>query len=155
MYSFQILDGLIQEEYPLIACESPLPERLRLLAHISQFCQTTRKRCYLWNLGEETIKELTVKNSKLVIGEFKDYIPKPRQNKEDYFYILNFWKEYQESGILIVENIYPWIQENRPESTDFLLVSEWMKSSLINLILYNQNTGKLALSRWAEKFTTM
>ncbi|MBW4632956.1 MAG: ATP-binding protein [Iphinoe sp. HA4291-MV1] len=145
MYSFQILSGLIQEEYPVIACESPLQERLRLLTHISQFCQTTRKRCYLWNLGEETIKELTVENSKLVIGEFQDYIPKPRQNKEDYFQSLNFWKEYQETGILILENIYPWIQENRPKETDFFLVSEWIKSSLINLKLYTQNTGKVTL----------
>ncbi|NMG22752.1 ATP-binding protein, partial [Brasilonema bromeliae] len=71
--------------------------------------------------------------------------PKPRQNKEDYFHILNFWKEYQENGILIIENIYPWIQENSPKKTEDLLVSEWMKYSLLNLKLYNQNTGKVAL----------
>lgn len=145
MYSFQILEGLIQEEYPLIACESPLQERLRLLTHISQFCQTTGNKCYLWNLGEESIKELTVENSKLAIGEFKGYIPKPKHNKEDYFHILNFWKEYQESGVLIVENIYPWIQENSLPEAEFLLISEWIKSSLINIKLYNQNTGKVAL----------
>lgn len=145
MYSFQILEGLIQEQYPLIACESPLQERLRLLTHISQFCQTTGNKCYLWNLGEESIKELTVENSKLAIGEFKGYIPKPKHNKEDYFHILNFWKEYQESGVLIVENIYPWIQENSLPEAEFLLISEWIKSSLINIKLYNQNTGKVAL----------
>ncbi|MBD2604063.1 ATP-binding protein [Scytonema hofmannii FACHB-248] len=145
MYSFQILEGLIQEEYPLIACESPLQERLRLLTHISQFCQTTGNKCYLWNLGEESIKELTVKNSKLAIGEFKGYIPKPKHNKEDYFHLLNFWKEYQENGVLIVENIYPWIQENSFPEAEFLLISEWIKSSLINIKLYNQNTGKVAL----------
>jgi hypothetical protein len=145
MYSFQILEGLIQEQYPLIACESPLQERLRLLTHISQFCQTTGNKCYLWNLGEESIKELTVENSKLAIGEFKGYIPKPKHNKEDYFHILNFWKEYQESGVLIVENIYPWIQENSFPEAEFLLISEWIKYSLINIKLYNQNTGKVAL----------
>ncbi|MBW4567448.1 MAG: ATP-binding protein [Tolypothrix carrinoi HA7290-LM1] len=145
MYSFQILEGLIQEQYPLIACESPLQERLRLLTHISQFCQTTGNKCYLWNLGEESIKELTVENLKLAIGEFKGYIPKPKHNKEDYFQILNFWKEYQENGVLIVENIYPWIQENSLPEAEFLLISEWIKSSLINIKLYNQNTGKVAL----------
>lgn len=145
MYSFQILEGLIQEEYPLIACESPLQERLRLLTHISQFCQTTGNKCYLWNLGEESIKKLTVENLKLAIGEFKGYIPKPKHNKEDYFHILNFWKEYQENGVLIVENIYPWIQENSFPEAEFLLISEWIKYSLINIKLYNQNTGKVAL----------
>ncbi|RAM50972.1 MAG: ATP-binding protein [Hapalosiphonaceae cyanobacterium JJU2] len=145
MYSFQILEGLIQEEYPLIACESPLQERLRLLVHITQFCQNNNRKCYLWNLGEEAIKELTVENSKLRIAEFKDYIPKPRYNKEDYFHVLSFWKQYQESGVLIIENIYPWIKENSSKETEFFLVSEWIKSSLINIKLYNQNTGKIAL----------
>ncbi|PMB04066.1 ATP-binding protein [Fischerella thermalis CCMEE 5273] len=145
MYSFQILEGLIQEEYPLIGCESPLQERLRLLVHITQFCQNTNRKCYLWNLGEEAIKELTIKDSKLAIRGFAEYTPKPRYNKEDYFHVLSFWKEYQESGVLIIENIYPWIKENSPKETDFFLVSEWIKSSLINIKLYNQNTGKIAL----------
>ncbi|MFQ4143316.1 ATP-binding protein [Chlorogloeopsis sp. ULAP02] len=145
MYSFQILEGLIQEEYPLIGCESPLQERLRLLVHITQFCQNTNRKCYLWNLGEEAIKELTIKDSKLAIRDFAEYTPKPRYNKEDYFHVLSFWKEYQESGVLIIENIYPWIKENSSKETDFFLVSEWIKSSLINIKLYNQNTGKIAL----------
>ena len=143
--SFQALESLIQEEYPLIACESPLQERVRLLTYITQFCQNTGKKCYLWNLAEETIKELVISTSVLNIVEFKAYIPKVKQNKEDYFDVLNFWREYQESGILIIENIYPWIKENSPKETDFFLISELIKSSLINLKLYNQNTGKIAL----------
>ncbi|WP_016877647.1 ATP-binding protein, partial [Chlorogloeopsis fritschii] len=91
------------------------------------------------------IKELTIKDSKLAIRGFAEYTPKPRYNKEDYFHVLSFWKEYQESGVLIIENIYPWIKENSPKETDFFLVSEWIKSSLINIKLYNQNTGKIAL----------
>lgn len=143
--SFQVLESLIQEEYPLIACESPLQERVRLLTQITQFCQNTGKKCYLWNLAEETIKELVLSNSVLNLVEFKAYTPKVKQNKEDYFDVLNFWREYQESGILIIENIYPWIKENSPKETDFFLMSELIKSSLINLKLYNQNTGKIAL----------
>lgn len=143
--SFQVLESLIQEEYPLIACESPLQERVRLLTHITEFCQNTGKKCYLWNLAEETIKELVVSTLVLNCQEFKAYTPKAKQNKEDYFHVLNFWKEYQESGILIIENIYPWIKENSPKETDFFLMSESIKSSLINIKLYNQNTGKIAL----------
>lgn len=143
--SFQVLESLIQEEYPLIACESPLQERVRLLTHITQFCQNTGEKCYLWNLAEETIKELVLSTEVLNIVEFKTYIPKAKQNKEDYFDVLNFWREYQESGILIIENIYPWIKENSPKETDFFLMSELIKSSLINIKLYNQNTGKIAL----------
>lgn len=143
--SFQVLESLIQEEYPLIACESPLQERVRLLTHITQFCQNTGKKCYLWNLAEETIKELVISTSVLNIIQFKPYTPKVKQNKEDYFDVLNFWREYQESGILIIENIYPWIKENSPKETDFFLMSELIKSSLINIKLYNQNTGKIAL----------
>ncbi|BDA72457.1 ATPase [Calothrix sp. PCC 7716] len=143
--SFQVLESLIQEEYPLIACESPLQERVRLLTHITQFCENIGKKCYLWNLAEDTIKELSFSTKALTTTEFKAYTPKPKQNKEDYFDVLNFWREYQESGILIIENIYPWIKENSPEETDFFLMSELIKSSLINLKLYNQNTGKIAL----------
>ncbi len=143
--SFQALESLIQEEYRLIACESPLQERVRLLTHITHFCQSIGKKCYLWNLAEDTIKELSVSTKVLTTREFKTYIPKVKQNKEDYFDVLNFWREYQESGILIIENIYPWIKENSPKETDFFLMSELIKSSLINLKLYNQNTGKIAL----------
>ncbi|MBW4511743.1 MAG: ATP-binding protein [Scytonematopsis contorta HA4267-MV1] len=144
--SFSHLEKLISDNHPLIATESPPQERKRLLTHIAAYCQTSNRKAYIWNLSLDNIKQITVNSSKkLTLTEFEEYKPKPKQNKEDYFQVLNFWKDYEGEGILIIENIYPWIKEDTPKETDFFLVSEWIKSSLINLKLDNQDSGKIAM----------
>jgi ATPase family associated with various cellular activities (AAA) len=144
--SFSHLEKLISDNHPLIATESPPQERKRLLTHIAVYCQTSNRKAYIWNLSSDNIKQITINSSnKLTLTEFEEYKPKPKQNKEDYFHVLNFWKNYEGEGILIIENIYPWIKEDTPKETDFFLVSEWIKSSLINLKLYNQYTSKIAM----------
>ncbi len=144
--SFTYLEELLNDNQPLIACESPLQERKRLLTHIATYSKLLGKKTYIWNLNEDSIKKITVdSDNKLVLREFEEYKPKIKQNKEDYFQVLNFWKDYEGEGILVIENIYPWIKENTPKETDFFLVSEWVKSSLINLKLYNQDSGLTAI----------
>ncbi|MBW4511558.1 MAG: HEAT repeat domain-containing protein [Scytonematopsis contorta HA4267-MV1] len=144
--SFGHLEKLISDNHPLIATESPPQERKRLLTHIAAYCQTANRKAYIWTISEDNIKQITINSSnKLTFTEFEEYKPKVKQNKEDYFHVLNFWKDYEEQGILIIENIYPWIKEDTPKETDFFLVSEWIKSSLINLKLYNQDSGKIAM----------
>ncbi|RAM50032.1 MAG: ATP-binding protein [Hapalosiphonaceae cyanobacterium JJU2] len=144
--SFDYLEDLLGDNHPIIACESPLQERQRLLSRITTYCQQIAKKAYIWNLNEDSIKELTINTEgNLVLREFNDYKPTVKQNYVDYFQVLNFWKGYSGKGVLIVENIYPWIKENTSKETDFLIVSEWMKSSLINLKLYNQDSGKTTI----------
>ncbi|NMF62492.1 ATP-binding protein (plasmid) [Brasilonema octagenarum UFV-E1] len=144
--SFNCLEDLLANNYPVIACESPLQERHRLLTRIAAYCQNTGNKAYIWNLNESSIKELAVGvKENLILREFNDYKPTVKQNKEDYFQVLNFWKGYSEIGILIVENIFPWIKENNNQSADFLIVSSWIKSSLINLKHSNQDSGKTTI----------
>ncbi len=144
--SFSDLEDLLNDNYPVIACESPLQERKRLLTHIATYCQYSGQKVYIWNLNEDSIKKLSIgSENNLVLGEFEEYKPKGKQNYIDYFQVLNFWKDYSGEGILIVENIYPWLKESTPKETDFFLVAEWIKSSLINLKLYNQGSGKTAM----------
>ncbi|KAB8333859.1 ATP-binding protein [Scytonema tolypothrichoides VB-61278] len=144
--SFDCLEDLLANNHPVIACESPLQERHRLLTRIAAYCQKTGNKAYIWNLNESSIKELAVGvKENLILREFNDYKPTVKQNKEDYFQVLNFWKGYSGIGILIVENIFPWIKENNNQSTDFLIVSSWIKSSLINLKLSNQDSGKTTI----------
>ncbi len=137
--SFDYLEDLLADNYPIIAWESPLQERHRLLTRIITYCQQAGKKAYIWNLSEDSIKELVVSaEENLVLREFDDYKPSIKQNKEDYFQVLNFWKIYSGTGVLIVENIFPWIKENTPKETDFI-ISEWIKSSLINLKFYTKD----------------
>ncbi|MEC4817921.1 MAG: ATP-binding protein [Scytonema sp. PMC 1069.18] len=135
------LEDLLSDRHPIIACESPLTERLRFLTRIANDCQLWDKRAYIWDLSEDSIKELTVSAENLVFWEFNNYKSARKQNQTDYFQILNFWKSYPGKGILIVENLFPWLKSNSQES-DFFLVSEWIKSSLINLKLHNQDSDK-------------
>ena len=140
------LEDLLRNDHPIIACESPLQERHRLLIGIATYCQQYSKKSYIWNLNEDSIKEIAVSaEGNLVRREFDEYKPVAKQNKEDYFQVLNFWKNYSEKGILIVENIFPWLKENTPKETDFFLLSEWIKSSLINLKLYSHDSDKTTI----------
>lgn len=144
--SFDYLEDLISDRHPIIACESPLQERQRLLTYIAAYCQTVGEKAYIWNLNEDSIKELSIGTKEnLILHKFDNYKPIVKQNEEDYFKVLNFWKDYSGKGMLIVENIFPWLKENNNQETDFFLLSEWIKSSLVNLKLYNQDSGKTTI----------
>ncbi|MEH2265909.1 MAG: hypothetical protein V7K59_24225 [Nostoc sp.] len=76
--SFDYLEDLLADNYPIIACESPLQERHRLLTRITTYChcQQAGKKAYIWNLSEDSIKELVVSaEENLVLREFDDYKP--------------------------------------------------------------------------------
>jgi hypothetical protein len=96
------LEDLLSDRHPIIACESPHTERLRFLTLIANYCQFWGKRAYIWNLSEDSIKELTIKAENLVFWEFNNYKPAIKQNKTDYFQILNFWKSYPGKGIYTI-----------------------------------------------------
>lgn len=142
--SFNTLTELIQDKHPIIACESPLQERYRFLSNVAIHCYTTNQKCYLWNLNDE-LKELKVVNGKLLISDFDGYKPILKTSREAYFQVLNFWKQYENKGILIVENLFPWIKDVDVHETEFFVVSEWVKSSLLNIKLYNEDSGKTVL----------
>ncbi|MBD2195755.1 MULTISPECIES: ATP-binding protein [Calothrix] len=141
--SFEYLEDLLADNYPIIACESPLQERHRFLIRITTSCQQVGKKVYIWNLSEDSIKELVVSTeNNLIFQECNDYKPSIKQNTEDYFQVLNFWRVYSGTGVLIVENIFPCLQESITKDTEFVLLSEWIKSSLINLKFHTNNSDK-------------
>ncbi|MBD2497331.1 ATP-binding protein [Nostoc sp. FACHB-280] len=144
--SFEYLEDLLADNYPIIACESPLQERHRFLIRITTSCQQVGKKVYIWNLSEDSIKELVVSTeSNLIFQEFLDYKPSIKQKTEDYFQVLNFWRVYSGTGVLIVENIFPWLQESITKDTEFVLLSEWIKSSLVNLKFHTNNSDKTTI----------
>lgn len=143
--SFNSLIQLIQDKHPIIACESPLQERYRFLFSTAKYCKQINQPCYLWNLNEDELKELKVVNGSLSINDFQDYQPNEKVTRKDYFQILNYWKKYQGEGILIIENLFPWIQDVDMRETEFFIISEWIKSSLLNIKLYNQTNDKTVL----------
>jgi hypothetical protein len=133
-YFFEKLPKLIKEGEPVIICESPLQERYRILRYICQCCSNLGTKCYLWNLGQEIIKEVEYSNNRGVsFQDFEGYISTPVQELKDYFRILKFWDNYQGGGVLIIENLHPLISANIPQETQFFLLSEWVKSNLLNL----------------------
>jgi hypothetical protein len=130
-----IKDGIL-----LIAFESPIQERCRILQFISQYCASITTKCLLWNLGQETIKKVEYSNiGQIHFFDFEEYTPLPVKDPKDYFQILKFWDNYQGEGVLIIENLYPWISANVPQETQFFLVSEWIKSSLLNTAFQSHN----------------
>ncbi|MBD2213344.1 ATP-binding protein [Nostoc linckia FACHB-104] len=144
--SFEYLEDLLADNYPIIACESPLQERHRFLIRITTSCQQVGKKVYIWNLSEDSIKELVVSpENNLIFQEFEDYKPSIKQNTEDYFQVLNFWRVYSGTGVLIVENIFPWLKETITKDTEFVLLSEWIKSSLVNLKFHTNNSDKTTI----------
>jgi hypothetical protein len=144
--SFEYLEDLLADNYPIIACESPLQERHRFLIRITTSCQQVGKKIYIWNLSEDRIKELVFSpENNLIFQEFHDYKPSIKQNREDYFQVLNFWRVYSGTGVLIVENIFPWLKESITKDTDFILLSEWIKSSLVNLKFHTKNSDKTTI----------
>ncbi|BAY19836.1 ATPase (plasmid) [Anabaenopsis circularis NIES-21] len=144
--SFEYLEDLLADNYPIIACESPLQERHRFLIRLTTSCQQVGKKVYIWNLSEDSIKELVVSTENhLIFQEFNDYKPSIKQKTEDYFQVLNFWRVYSGTGVLIVENIFPWLKETITKDTDFVLLSEWIKSSLVNLKFHTNKSDKTTI----------
>nr|MDZ8016345.1 ATP-binding protein [Nostoc sp. ZfuVER08] len=144
--SFEYLEDLLADNYPIIACESPLQERHRFLIRITTSCRQVGKKVYIWNLSEDSIKELVVSpENNLIFQEFEDYKPSIKQNTEDYFQVLNFWRVYSGTGVLIIENIFPWLKESITKDTEFVFISEWIKSSLVNLKFHTNNSDKTTI----------
>lgn len=143
--SFNSLIEAIQDSHAIIACESPLQERYRFLFNTAEYSATINGSCYLWNLNEDNLKELNIIDNKLAICDFEKYQPSPKNSRENYFQVLNFWKTCPNEGILIIENLFPWIQDVGMKETEFFMLSEWVKSSLLNIKLYNRDKNKTVL----------
>jgi hypothetical protein len=113
---------LIKAAQPLIACSSPIQERSRILTYILKICSSIPIPCYLWNLGYQILE---LKLSELGILQFiqaQIALTKSQlQVAKDYFDILPIWNNYQGSGVLILENIYPWIKPNINQDAEFLI----------------------------------
>jgi hypothetical protein len=139
----QVFD-LIKLNNPLIAIESPLQERLRLLKNITRECQEKNVNCYLWAMSDDTLHQLVINEQDLVLQPVAQYQAIAKSRREHYFEILRFWKTTDLQGILILEGIFPWLGESTTEP-DFFLTAEWIKSALINLKLYNRNSNKTAI----------
>ncbi|MBD2236297.1 ATP-binding protein [Aulosira sp. FACHB-113] len=144
--SFEYLEDLLADNYPIIACESPLQERHRFLIRLTTSCEQAGRKVYIWNLSEDNIKELVVSpENNLIFQEFNDYKPSIKQKTEDYFQVLNFWRVYSGTGVLIVENIFPWLKETITKDTESVLLSEWIKSSLVNLKFHTNKSDKTTI----------
>lgn len=62
----QVFD-LIKLNNPLIAIESPLQERARLLKSIARECQQKHVKCYLWTLSDDQLHQLEVNEQGLIL----------------------------------------------------------------------------------------
>lgn len=139
----QVFD-LIKLNNPLIAIESPLQERARLLKSIARECQQKHVLCCLWTLSDDQLHQLEVNGQDLILQQVLEYQPMTKNKREDYFEILRFWKATEKEGILILEGIFPWLG-NSTTDPDFFLTAEWIKSALINLKLDNRNSNRTAI----------
>ena len=136
--------SLIKLNNKLIAVESPLQERLKLLTNLASECQQYNINCYLWTLEDDALHQLSTNEEGLTLQRVEQYQAIAKNRREHYFEILRFWKTTDLQGILILEGIFPWLGEATTDP-DFFLTSEWIKSALINLKLYNCNANKAAI----------
>ncbi|MDZ8066208.1 MAG: ATP-binding protein [Nostoc sp. DedQUE08] len=136
--------SLIKLNNKLIAVESPLQERLKLLTNLALECQQYNINCYLWTLEDDQLHQLSTNEEVLSLQSVNQYQAITKNRHEHYFEILRFWKTTDLSGILILEGIFPWLGESTIDP-DFFLTSEWIKSALINLKLCNHKTNKTAI----------
>ncbi|RCJ42429.1 AAA family ATPase [Nostoc minutum NIES-26] len=139
----QVFD-LIKLNNKLIAIESPLQERIRLLKNITSECFSQNIPCYLWTLEDDALHQLVINEQDLALQPVSQYQALPKSRREHYFEILRFWKTTELEGILILEGIFPWLGESTTDP-DFFLTAEWIESALINLKLYNRNSNKTAI----------
>lgn len=136
--------GLIKLNNKLIAVESPLQERVRLLTNLTSECQQYNINCYLWTLEDDALHQLSTNKEGLSLQRVDQYQAIAKNRREHYFEILRFWKTTDLQGILILEGIFPWLGSATTDP-DFFLTSEWIKSALINLKLCNHKTNKTAI----------
>ncbi|MCC5654358.1 ATP-binding protein [Nostoc sp. XA013] len=137
--------SLREQNNPLIAVESPLQERISLLENLTKECINLGINCYIWMLEDDKLYQLKMNSSGLAFSEIEEYKRIAfKVVREDSFEILRFWKTSQLQGILILEGIYPWLGQGATDA-DFFMTGEWIKSALINIKLYNDNSGKTAL----------
>ncbi|MBW4617202.1 MAG: ATP-binding protein [Desmonostoc vinosum HA7617-LM4] len=136
--------SLIELHNRLIAVEVPLQERLRLLKNLALNCTQKNINCYLWTLEDDQLHQLQVNEHDLTLRGVPQYQAIAKTRREHYFEILKFWKTTDLQGILILEGIFPWLGTETTDP-DFFLTSEWIKSALINLKLYNHNSNKTAI----------
>jgi uncharacterized LabA/DUF88 family protein len=136
--------GLIKLNNKLIAVESPLQERVKLLTNLANECQQYNINCYLWTLEDDALHQLFSNEGGLSLQSVDQYQAIAKSRREHYFEILRFWKTTDLQGILILEGIFPWLGEATTDP-DFFLTSEWIKSALINLKLYNHSCNKTAI----------
>lgn len=136
--------GLIKLNNKLIAVESPLQERVRLLINLASECQRLDINCYLWTLEDDALQQLSTNEEGLSLKTVNQYQASAKSRREHYFEILRFWKTTDLEGILILEGIFPWLGSATTDP-DFFLTAEWIKSALINLKLYNCNANKTAI----------
>ncbi|MCC5610044.1 ATP-binding protein [Nostoc sp. CHAB 5834] len=136
--------SLIKLKNKLIAVESPLQERLKLLTNLASECQQYNINCYLWTLEDDALHQLSSNEGGLSLQRVEQYQAIAKNRREHYFEILRFWKTTDLQGILILEGIFPWLGEATTDP-DFFLTSEWIKSALINLKLYNHSCNKTAI----------
>jgi hypothetical protein len=136
--------SLIKLKNKLIAVESPLQKRLKLLINLALECQQYNINCYLWTLEDDALHQLSTNEERLTLQRVDQYQAIAKNRREHYFEILRFWKTTDLSGILILEGIFPWLGSATTDP-DFFLTSEWIKSALINLKLYNRSCNKTAI----------
>ncbi|RCJ22865.1 AAA family ATPase [Nostoc minutum NIES-26] len=136
--------SLIKLNNKLIAVESPLQQRPRLLTNLACECQRLDINCYLWTLEDDALHQLFTNHKGLTLQIVDQYQTIAKNRREHYFEILRFWKTTHLEGILILEGIFPWLGEQTSDP-DFFLTSEWIKSALINLKLYNHSCNKTAI----------
>ena len=139
------LEELLSRNYPIVACESPIAERQRFFSKLVNYGKAANIQVFLWNLNFGCVKKLTNgDDNKLLLEDLSCFLPVNKQNRENYFEIFNFWRAYKGTGILIIENIYPWLKESETQDTDLFLVCQWLKSAIANLEL-ERSTGKTAI----------
>lgn len=140
-----VLEELLSRNYPIVACESPIAERQRFFSKLVNYGKAANIQVFLWNLNFGCVKKLTNgDDNKLLLEDLSCFLPVNKQNRENYFEIFNFWRAYKGTGILIIENIYPWLKESETQDTDLFLVCQWLKSAIANLEL-ERSTGKTAI----------
>ena len=143
-----IFDNAQSCKSSVIAVESPLQERIRLLTNLALKTKSVGKKCYLWTIDEDTFVEIGVgSNRKLTKYIVNDYVPFQTKNQPlDYFHILQFWRNFNQEGVFIVDGVLPWLNVNHQQvEAEFFLISEWIKSAIINFSFDNSGTDKLMI----------
>jgi len=136
---------LIKLRHSLIAIESPQQERSRFIKELCDVATPLNKKIFLWTFETDQLHQVVKDQDQ---GFYLQKLPWHRSivNKTkpiDYFEILNFWKNTEQRGILILEGILPWISPNT--DPNHMLTSEWIKSALRNFNLFNRDSDNCCI----------